>query len=163
MMNSKESSKLLESWFRFWAEAVGSPQSSLESWQNINQLSSQSAAFQQWVAQFWPGVDAGTARSATQALEQWTQEWQRVMGVVPRSRYLELLEENDNLRHRLRQAEEQIARLETRKGETAVPGEIAQKTSAMWQNFFTEMAATQADWLKSWQTSVTEKPDSESE
>ncbi len=120
MMNSKESSKLLESWFRFWAEAVGSPQSSLESWQNINQLSSQSAAFQQWVAQFWPGVDAGTARSATQALEQWTQEWQRVMGVVPRSRYLELLEENDNLRHRLRQAEEQIARLETRKGETAV-------------------------------------------
>ena len=94
-------------------------------------------------------LPSGVAPPAPDSLAQWTEElWSRV-GVVPRSRYQELLERYEALRMRLEEAEVTIQRLKRLLSEKGHEGD-AQKLLDLWSNAVGETLRSQAEWMRTW-------------
>jgi len=83
------------------------------------------------------------------------EEWCRMVGLVPRSRYLELLERYEVVRNRLEEAEEKIRSLQSMLG---VKGqeEEAKKVLDLWGTTLEKTLQAQSDWMKAWSTSEKE-------
>jgi hypothetical protein len=103
---------------------------------------------------FMPNVQP-TAPPET--FETWLEEWWRTMGVVPRARYLELLERCNTLQRRLERAEETIQNLKTLLGSQG-QDEEARQTLDMWSSMLSETLKTQTEWMKAW-TAANQQPD----
>ena len=103
--------KLMQAWFDLVVEASKGTQEARDAFQALSKASGNPEALRHWMAKFMPAALAATDTANPEAVEEWLEESWRMMGVVPRSRYLELLEKNDQLQRRLEKAEATIKRL----------------------------------------------------
>lgn len=71
-------------------------------------------------------------------MEKWGESWLKTSGLVPRSRYLDVLDENERLRRR-------VAELERRMGITE-----SGTASSSVEGVFDEMMQAQRRWLDTW-------------
>ena len=87
--------------------------------------------------------------SSSEEFREWMQEWWKMMGVVPRSQYLELLERYDVLRTRLEEAEATIQRLRATLG---VKGQEKQANEILdhWETATHAALKAQSEWLRTW-------------
>lgn len=72
------------------------------------------------------------------AIEQWAEAWLKAGGLVPRKRFLEVLEENEQLRRRVGELQRQL-------GGTADEG-----PTGSVDNVFEDLVSAQKRWLDMW-------------
>jgi hypothetical protein len=94
-------------------------------------------------------MPAGVGRSRPEAFEAWLEEWWKLMGVVPRSRYVELLERCELLRSRLQEAESTISRLRAVIGVRGQEQE-ARRTLDLGAKALAETLKAQTEWMRLW-------------
>ncbi len=149
--------RLAEAWFRLLADATRgtrTAQSTLRSFAQ-GQLSAESVA--RSLARFLP---AGVTPPGPAAIQQWTENLFQTVGVVPRSRHLELLERYEALRIRLEEAEVTIQRLKRLLSESGHEGD-AQKILDIWSTAVGETLRSQTEWMRGWLAGGSERPDAE--
>ena len=79
--------------------------------------------------------------------EQWLETGYKTSGFVPRSRYLNALEENDRLRRRVAELE---AKLKWKSSDSRSGAGAAETPTAALEGAFDEMLTAQRRWLQMW-------------
>jgi hypothetical protein len=140
------SPKALEAWFTLVNEAMRGAQEARQALKSLAENSASLEDLSHWLATFMPNVHPA---APPETFETWLEEWWRVMGVVPRARYLELLERCDALQRRLERAEETIQNLKTLPGSQG-QDEEARQALDLWSSMLAETLKTQTEWMKAW-------------
>ena len=147
--------KAMEAWFTLMTEAMRGKQTSEEALNGLTKMPTTPEEWQRWMTQFAPHLTATTA--TPEAFESWLENWHRTMGVVPRSRYLELLEKYDALQRKLEKAEETIETLRSMLDSKEQHQQEAKKVADMWGTMMQETAKAQSEWMRTWTTSKKDK------
>lgn len=147
-LRSMEDPVVIEAWLRLTEEArrgVGGAQEAIrllaEAWKSPEEL-------KVWMERFVP---LRSEQSGPEQFREWIEGWWETMGVVPRSRYLDLLENSDTLKARFEEAEATIQQLRTALGSK----EDENQRKDMWELWETALHKTlkaQSEWLQTWQT-----------
>jgi len=148
--------KVLEARYTLLAEAMRGTTEAQDAFKKLSEMSATPEEFNRWLAQFMPGAASATKLSP-EAFEDQLENWWRMMGVVPRARYLEILEKCDALERKLNKAEETIKGLRQRLGSQEQQEEDAKKVLNMWGTVMEETLKTQTEWMKAW-TAVHQPP-----
>ncbi len=77
------------------------------------------------------------------------EEYWGMLGVVPRYRYLEVLERNEQLRRRLDDAERKLNQMRQLSGAREQTTEEAQKMLTLWSSMMAETVRMQNEWVRS--------------
>jgi hypothetical protein len=150
----------IEAWLTLLAEALKGTGEAQEAFRTLNTMSGDPEALRRWLAKFLPAGGATQPKLQPEAFESWLEESWRMMGLVPRARYLELLEKNDLLQRRLEKAEETIKSLQAMlDSQDPTPAE-AQKVMKLWGSMLEDTLKLQAEWLQSWGGSQSEAAES---
>jgi hypothetical protein len=146
-----------EAWFRLLAEAARGTRAAQGTLRGLaeGQLTPEKLA--QRIGAWLP---AGIAPPSAEKLVQWSEDLWSTIGVVPRSRYVELLERYEALRARLEEAEVTIRRLKRLLSEKGHEGD-AQKLLDLWSSAVGETLKSQAEWMRGWIGGVGEGHDEE--
>lgn len=144
---------MLEAWFTLMAEAMRGTQEAQEAFRALSEISANPEELSRWMARFMPAAVASTANLQPETFEAQLEEWWRIMGVVPRSRYLEVLERCDTLQRRLDRAEETIRDLRARLAGQERQEAEAQKALDVWNTMMAETLKSQVEWMKAWTAS----------
>jgi len=140
--------KIVEVWFKLMAEAAKGVRDAQEAIQSLAKVLNP-ADLNRWLLKFSPNLASPTAYQQAEMFEEWLEEWWRMMGVVPRARYLDLLEKHEALRRQLEKAQETIRGMQealNHKGQQP----YAKNLLNLWNGMLEETLKTQADWLKVW-------------
>jgi hypothetical protein len=152
--------KVLEAWYTLMAEAMRGTNDAQDAVKKLSEMSSTPEDLNKWMNQFMPGA-AKSFSFQPEGFEDQLENWWRMMGVVPRSRYLELLEKCDTLERKLNKAEETISSLRQRQNRQEQQDEDTKKVINMWGSMMEETMKTQAEWMKAWSTAPTQPGGSE--
>ncbi len=147
-MNMMLTPKIMEAWFSLLTDAM---RGSSDAQQLIKMLSSTSTVSDETMRMMMRFMPPGMTSMQPEAMTEWLEEWWRMMGVVPRHRYLELLERYEVLRSRLEESERTSRRLQSMLGEKRQ--EEAQKVLDLWGSTLEETLKTQSDWMRLWMPS----------
>lgn len=153
--------KAIEAWFTLMAEASRGSQEAERTFNALPPMSANPEAWQQWMSTFMPSMTANPASEQGEGFEEWQENWWRMMGGVPRSRYLELLERHDQLQRKLEKADETIKTLQSMLSTQEKSQEEVKKVMDIWGSMMEETAKTQNQWLQAWTPS--QKKDEEGE
>lgn len=124
-----------------------------EAFRSLTNSSNSQGQMMRWMTQFMPTVaSAGMSNvGMTESFSQWIEEWWRMMGVVPRYRYVEALERAEHLRIRLENCEKTQSL-------TGMPSAMTEQTEQMqknamnvWGSMFDETMKMQAEWMRNLQ------------
>jgi cobyrinic acid a,c-diamide synthase len=157
--------KAIEAWFTLMAEASRGSQEAQPNALTLPPMSANPEAWQQWMSTFMPGITAnpasqqGEAALPAEAFEESLENWWRMMGVVPRSRYLELLEKHEQLQRKLEKAAETIKTLQAMLSTQEKGQQEVKKVMDIWGNMLEETAKTQSQWMQTWAASNQKKDD----
>lgn len=145
--------QIMESWFRLMTEAMRGNTEAQEALWSLNNTSMSQDNMMRWMTQFMPSAASSLANPAqTQVFGEWVEQWWKMMGVVPRYRYLDALERNENLRIRLEECEKSHKM-------PGLPGmteqtEQAQKTAMnLWGSMVEDTLKMQSEWMRNWSPS----------
>lgn len=141
--------KALEAWFTLVTEAMRGTEEAQEALKSLSKMSANSEELSHWLTRFMPGLSPA-AVPQPQVFENWLEEWWRAMGVVPRTRYLDLLERCDRLQRRLEKAEETIQKLQTLLDSKGQPEDEARQVLDAWSRMLEETLKTQTEWMRAW-------------
>jgi len=141
-----DSLRYAEAWFRLLAEAARGTRTAQST---IRSLADGNLTPDKLARQIARWLPSGVAPPAADTINQWTEELWSAIGVVPRSRYQELLEKYEALRARLEEAEVTIRRLKRLLSEKGHEGD-AQKVLDLWANAVGETLRSQAEWMRGW-------------
>ena len=155
------SPKAMEAWFTLMVESAKGAGPAQNMFSLFQTASPYPDDLSQMMTRFMSG-NLGTMPIAPDNLGEWYEEWCRLMGLVPRSRYVELLERYDILKHRLEESESKIRHLQLMVG---VKGqeEEAKKMLDLWGTTLEKTLQAQSDWLKGWTAPAEDKPQASSE
>lgn len=87
----------------------------------------------------------------------WLDEWYRMMGVVPKTRYITVLERCEDLRTKLEEAEKTIRQLQALLQVSGKEGE-AQQMLDWWSANLRATLAAQESWMRMWMPTSGEQP-----
>jgi hypothetical protein len=141
------SPKAIEAWFTLMAEAMQGTVKAQEAFKSLGDSTS-SEDLHRWLARFMPSV---SATAQPEAFEEWLEAWWRTMGVIPRSRYLDLLERYETLRRRHEKAEETIRNLRAMlEAKGQAKDEDVQQILDLWETTLKETLKAQTEWMRAW-------------
>lgn len=138
-----------EMWLRLMSDAMRGTADAQKAVRSLGEVPTSPAHLTSWITQFMPSA-GGSLTAAPDALGDWLEDSWRMMGVVPRYRYLELLERHEILRTRLEKAEKEIRNLRKTTFATDVPKQEAQRVLDFWENMLQETIKMQSGWIRSW-------------
>ena len=138
--------KAMEAWFTLMAEAMRGAQQAQQAFDAYAHMTGAPEEWQAWLATYMPGVTPPPAA----AMDAWVEEWQKMLGVVPRQQYLALLEKNAELQRRLEQAEATINALQALVTGGEAQAEAAKQVMDTWSKMLDETLKTQSEWMKRW-------------
>ncbi len=136
----------MDAWFRLMAEAMRGSSDAQAALKALGATPWTPEALAGWMAQYLPlgAVPANPAAFGASLEDLW-----RMMGLVPRSRYLELLERYEALRTRLEEAEVTIQRLRALLEERGREGE-ARTVLDLWAQSVEATLQAQRAWMRTW-------------
>ena len=155
--------KVLEAWFTLMAEAMRGTQEAQEAFKALSNMPGGPESMGDWMAKFMPGAMSSASGSQPEAFETWLTEWQRIMGVVPRSRYLALLEKCDMLQGRLEKAEAMITTLKSMLNNKDHQEAEAKKVLDTWGTMLEDTLKMQSEWMRNWTEAAPNEGDPPSE
>jgi len=137
---------VIEAWLRLMQETMQGAGRAQETLRGLGEAWKSPEELNRWMESV-PPLRSGF--SSSEEFREWMQEWWKMMGVVPRSRYLELLERYDVLRTRLEEAEATIQRLRATLG---VKGQEKQANEILdhWETATHAALKAQSEWLRTW-------------
>lgn len=144
---------IMEVWLRLMGDAFRGVSDAQEAVRSLSEAPMTPDKLTLWTSRFMPSL-MGTTQP--EAVSDWMEDTWRMMGVVPRYRYLELLERHEQVRSRLERAESEIKKLRkaTLTSAAEMPTQEAQKVLDMWEGMLQETLKIQADWIKGWGAGV---------
>jgi phosphoglycolate phosphatase-like HAD superfamily hydrolase len=140
--------KVMEAWFTLMAEAMKGTKEAQQAFQSLSKATLDPADLNRWMGTFMPGLASSAAPQQGEGPEQWLEDWWRMMGVVPRARYLELLEKYDTLTRRLEQARETIEKMRAALDDKARPE--VKNVLDLWNTMLDETVKMQEQWARAW-------------
>jgi len=140
----------MEAWFTLMAEAMRGTKEAQEAFQSLSKATLDPADLNRWLGAFMPALAASPASPRPEMLEEWLEEWWRMIGVVPRARYLELLEKHDALTRQLEKAQETIRNMQGTLDHKGQQEQYAKNVLDLWNTMLDETLKTQAEWMKAW-------------
>jgi hypothetical protein len=146
-------SVFLEAWLRLWLRLLTQTMQGggLNTFRFATAWNSHEL-LNRWAECFLPKAEI----SRPDAVRGWIEDWWNLMGVVPRSLYLEQLERKEVLRTRLEEAEATIQQLRDMtglKGQETQANEIAnawETSISLWQTAIQTTLKAQNEWLRTW-------------
>ena len=141
---------LMGAWFNLMAEAMKGTKESQEAFQRLSKISGDPEEVSRWMTKFMPAAAAASANLQPEAFEEWMEESWRMMGVVPRPRFLELLEKCDTLQRKLDKAEETIQKLRARLDNKDQQEIDAQNMAEIWGTMMQDALNAQTEWMRTW-------------
>jgi hypothetical protein len=140
----------MSAWFNLMAEAMKGTKESQEAFQRLSNISGDPAEVGRWMTQFMPAAAAASANLEPAAFEEWMEESWRLMGVVPRPRFLALLEKCDTLQRKLDKAEETNQKLRARLDDKDQQEFDAQRMAEVWGTMMNDTLNAQTEWMRTW-------------
>lgn len=139
--------KLLESWLRLTADALRGAEEARKALEVLGTNPLTPEALAAW-ARAWMPREAAAA-SGPGEMQALVEEYWKTLGVVPRQRYLELLERCEELKSRLEEAETTVKNLREL---LAARGRSQEAAGAIgdWEEMTRKALETQAQWARSW-------------
>lgn len=147
---AQDSDSAMEAWFQLMTQAMWGTQEAQKAFANMSQSPEALAGFQKWLALFAPGMEMPVPVSQPEAMIELLESWQKAMGVVPRIRYLELLEKADALERRVRELEEINRQLRAMLEGREQQEESTQKLTELWGQMVDTSIKTQTAWVEAW-------------
>lgn len=140
--------KVIEAWFTILAEASRGTNQAQEALKFFPKDTARPDEMSRWMTKFM----SPNLANASGDFGEWYENWCRMMGFVPRSRYLELLERYEILRNRLEDSEKKVRSLQSMMG---IKGqeEEAKKVLDIWGSTLEKTLSAQTEWMKAWTTS----------
>lgn len=138
---------LIEMWLRLVSDALRGTADAQEAIRTLSEAPTTPDQMTRWLTRFMPSA-LGTYQP--HMFEEWLEQTWRVMGVVPRYRYLELLERHETLRNRLEKAEKDAQMMRRSMLTSKMPEQEAQKILDMWENTLHEALKMQSSWIRAW-------------
>lgn len=135
----------MEAWLRMLSEATRGSADAMDTMKLMTSTPTSPDDMIRLMSRFMP---SGTMLGPPDALTSWMEEYWGMLGVVPRYRYLEQLERNEQLRRRLEEAERRLAQMRNLSGAREQTSEEAQKIMTMWSSMLAETARIQSEWLR---------------
>jgi hypothetical protein len=135
--------KMMETWLNLVTEAMRGNGDARETVRTITGSSMRPDELLRVMTRFMP---AGAVPFQAEAMNEWLEEYWRMMGVVPRYRYLDLLERYEQLRLRLEEVEKsrQLPMMPNSQPEDA------QKVFGLWSSMMEETMKAQQEMMKAW-------------
>lgn len=139
--------KLLETWLRLTADALRGTEEARKAMETLGANPLTPEALTAWARAWMPREAAGAPDAAD--LKGLVEEYWKTLGVVPRQRYLELLERYEELKSRLEEAETTVKHLREL---LAARGRSQEADGAIgdWEEMTRKALQTQAEWAQSW-------------
>ena len=136
----------IEAWLRLVTETILGGDRAQETFRGLAEAWKSQKELNKWMQRFLP---VRSEISRPEEVREWIEDWWKVMGVVPRSRYLELLERSEVLRARLEEAEATIQQLRATVG---VNGQEKQANEILnvWESTIQTTLKAQNEWLQTW-------------
>ena len=128
------------------AEAMQGTQRAQEAARMFGEMSGTSEERVRWAERFMP---SGGFTTRPEDFGEWMEDWWRAMGVVPRYRYLELLDRYETLRTRLQDMEDTMQGFRL-KGAGTEQAKNAQDFLDLWEPLIQETLKAQSEWLRTW-------------
>jgi hypothetical protein len=138
----------MELWFRLMSDAMRGTADAQEAIRTLGEMPTTPDQLTRWMTRFMPMAAGQTAKP--EMMGDWLEDTWKMMGVVPRYRYLELLERHEILRNRLEQAEKTIHSLRKATSGAKIPEQEFQQILNLWEGMLQETLSMQADWMRSW-------------
>ncbi|MGH7822108.1 MAG: hypothetical protein ACREQ9_20285 [Candidatus Binatia bacterium] len=143
---NERSLRITEIWFRLLADAARGTREAQETIRSFTEAALDPQTLARRIARLLP---AGVSAPTPETIGDWIEGFWATTGVVPRARYLELLERYEALRSRLEEAEVTIGKLRRLLGEKGHEGD-AQKVLDLWAGAVGETLRAQAEWMRGW-------------
>lgn len=146
---------MIEAWFTLMSEAMRGSSNAQNAIKMLTGNAVNADYLNRWFGQFMPGLVESNAQS--QMFGEWLEEWWKLLGVVPRYRYLEQLERNEDLRRRLEACEKRSA--QTLAGSTMNVSDFqeeTQKAMGAWGAMMEGVLKTQAQMFQNFLASSKE-------
>lgn len=136
--------KLMEAWYRLMAEAV----------RTGNDMSASMPKGEgppvEWLANWMRDHDLpGAPPTPNEVSDDWLEQWYQMMGVVPRRRYLKVLDRNEQLRQQLEEANRRIERLGGAAATSQNQGKAAEEMFDYWKQSMEDTLNAQKRWMRS--------------
>ena len=144
--------RLLELWLRMTADALRGADDAKRALEALGNTRLTESSLSEWMKLWLPETRSGSGRvteAEVSEFEALIESWWRLVGVVPRYRYDELLSRYDELRRRLEQAEGTIRRLRGTLSSTGHEAEAEAMLDA-WERVTRETLAAQSEWTSRW-------------
>jgi hypothetical protein len=125
--------RFFDAWLRLVQEAL---RGSGAAQQLLSALAQSPEQRRQWAA--------GALGPGAGNVDEWLEQWYRMMGVVPRARYLELQDRYEQLRQRIEDMERQMSVLRA----TPADPTAMQRLMDSWNTMLSQMTALQTNWLQ---------------
>ena len=133
--------KLMESMFRLISDAMRGLDEAQSAVKSLGDLPARPDALLAWIRQHIPtAADLAESQLFGEAAEQWF----KMMGFVPRARYLEALERCEELRRRLEETESATSRLRDALG----PGHAASQLLEALLDTVEKTLDAQGEWIR---------------
>ena len=143
-----------EEWLRLTADALRGTEQARKALDALGSTPLTPEALARWT-RLWMG--GGSAPDPSQ-LQEVVEEYWKALGVVPRQRYLALLERCEELRARLEEAESTVNRLKELLGERGPEG-AARGALNEWEALTRRALEAQAEWARTWTDRVFAAPE----
>jgi hypothetical protein len=160
--------KMMEAWVTLMAEAMRGSSDAQDAMRLLTLNDTTQDNLMRWTSRFMPTAMTATAPAQSAVFGEWLEQWWKTMGVVPRYRYVELLERNEELRQRLDDCEKLQRRMTGMTGLNplaAASSEETEKVVSLWGSMIDDTLKMQSEWLRTMMPSAgsdhtahTEKP-----
>lgn len=138
----------MEQWLRLMSDALRGTADAQEAVRALGEIPTTPDQLTRWMSRFMPMAVGQTTKP--EMMGDWLEDTWKMMGVVPRYRYLELLERHELLRSRLEEAEKTIQKLRKVTTGAKIPEQEVQQILNLWEGMLQETLSMQADWMRTW-------------
>jgi hypothetical protein len=140
--------KMMEAWFGLVTEAARGNNDARETMRALTGSSLRPDEIVRLMTRFMP---AGMMPVQAESMNEWLEEYWKTIGVVPRYRYLDLLERYEQLRLRVEELEQsKNMRMPSMMSVNASQPEEAKKVLNMWGTMLEETMKMQQEMLRAW-------------
>lgn len=146
-----QNSAFIDEWLRLVTETTQQGNRAQGAFRYLTTAWKSQEEMSKWIERFLPKSEI----SRPQEIRGWIEDWWKVMDVVPRSLYLELLERNELLKTKLEEAETTIQQLRATV-RMAGQEEQANEILNVWESTIQTTLKAQNEWLQTWTDSLQE-------
>ncbi len=144
-----QNSTFIDAWLRLVRETTQEGNRAQGAFRYLTTAWKSQEEMSKWIERFLPKSEI----SRPQEVRGWIEDWWKIMDVVPRSLYLELLERNELLKAKLEEAETTIQQLRATVGVTGQE-EQANEILSVWETTIQTTLKAQNEWVQTWTDSL---------